>query len=149
MRGPRLLNVARASAALVLLACSVLAARTEAFTFAGLSLETTMADLKKRYPRSTAIDALVYLSEEEAHDSISTIGLSSEGAARALTITFERRRQGRATYPSCERLLSRLKERYGSPVNVTTAQEERARNWRFEWSTSAESLTLNCFRMPR
>jgi hypothetical protein len=144
-----LLKAARRSATLALLACSVLAAQTESFIFAGLSLNTTMADLKKRYPRSTALDTLLYLSNEESHDHISTIGLSSSGAARTLTITFERQRQGRATYPSCGDSLSRLKERYGNPTHVTEASEERARNWRFEWNTSTESLALSCFRMPR
>ena len=144
-----MLKTTRQSAILALLAWSVLAAQPESFTFAGLNLKTTMADLKKRYPSSTALDTLVYLSDEESHDHISTIGLSGNGAARTLTITFERRRGGRAAYPSCEQSLSRLKERYGNPANVVDAQEERARNRRFEWNTAMESLTLNCFRMPR
>ena len=144
-----MLKAAQLSATFVLLACSVVAAQTESFTFAGLSLETTMTDLKKRYPRSTALDTLVYLSDEESHEHISTIGLSRNGAARTLIITFERQRRGRATYPSCGRSLSLLKERYGNPTRVTEAQEERARNRRFEWNTATESLTLDCFRMPR
>jgi len=127
----------------------VFAAQPESFTFAGLNLKTTMADLKKRYPSSMALDTLVYLSDKESHDHISTIGLSSNGAARTLTITFEQQRQGSATYPSCEQSLSRLKERYGNPTNVANTQEERARNRRFEWTTATESLTLNCFQMPR
>jgi hypothetical protein len=57
-----------------LLACSVLAAQPEFFTFAGLSLRTTMADLKERYPSSTALDTLVYLSRR--HDS--TVSAASE-----------------------------------------------------------------------
>ena len=120
-----------------------------AFAFAGLSPNTTMAELKKRYPKSTALDALVYLSDEESHDHISTVGLSSNGAVRTIAIAFEQQRQGRATYPACEQLLARLKAQYGNPATATEAQEERARNRRFEWKTSSESLTLNCFQMPR
>ena len=120
-----------------------------AFDFAGLNLNTTMADLKKRYPKSTALDTLVYLSDEESHDHISTVGVSRNGPARTITIAFERQIQGRATYPLCEQLVSRLKARYGNPANATDAQEERARNRRFEWKTSAESLTLSCFQGPR
>ena len=119
------------------------------FAFAGLSLNTTMAELKKRYPKSTALDTLVYLSDEESHDHISTVGLSSNGAARTITIAFERQIQGRATYPLCEQMLSRLKEQYGNPANAMDAQEERARNRRYQWKTSTESLTLNCFQLPR
>ena len=145
----RLLRAARQSATLLLLAWSVLAAQTESFTFAGLSPRTTTAELKKRYPRSTAVDTLVYLSDEESHDHISTIGLSSNGAARTLTITFEQQRGRTATYPLCEQSLSRLKERYGNPANVVDGQEERAQNRRFEWNTPSESLRLHCFQMPR
>jgi hypothetical protein len=35
-----------------------------------------MAELRTRYPRSTALEAMVYLSDEESHDDISTIALS-------------------------------------------------------------------------
>ena len=144
-----MLKLGRPSATLSLLACSVLAAQPEPFSFAGLNLKTTMAELKGRYPRSTALDTLVYLSDEESHDHIATIGLTSTGAVRTLTITFERQRGARATYPSCERSLSGLRERYGNPAHIVDAQEERAQNRRFQWNTSTESLTLHCFRMPR
>lgn len=60
----------------------VRAAQPEPFTFAGLNLKTTMADLEKRYPSSIALGTFVHLSDEESHDHISTIGLSSNGAAR-------------------------------------------------------------------
>jgi hypothetical protein len=144
-----LLKAVRHAIALALLAWSAMSAQTARFTFAGLSLETTMEELTKRYPHSTAIGTRVYLSDEESHDHISTIGLSSNGAARTLVITFERQRGGRAAYPSCEPSLSRLKQRYGDPTRVVEATEERALNRRFEWTTSIESLTLHCFRMPR
>ena len=139
----------RGLSTLALLGWTVLAAQPESFTFAGLNLKTTMADLKKRYPSSVAVDNLVYLSDEESHDHISTIGLSGNGPSRTLTITFERRREGRVTYPSCEQSVSRLKERYGSPAHVMDAQEERALKRRYEWITAIEALTLDCFQMPR
>jgi len=81
-------------------------AQSRSFVFAGLSLNTTMADLNERYPRSTFVDTLVYVSEQESHDSISTIGLGHDGALHTLAITFERQRAGRLTYPACEQLVS-------------------------------------------
>jgi hypothetical protein len=134
---------------LVVLAGSTVATQPEPFTFAGLSPHTTSAELKQRYPRSLVNGELVYLSAQESHDSISTIGLKSAGARRHLSITFEQSQPGgRPTYPACEPLLSILTARYGSPTNVIDAQEERARNRRFEWKTSTELLALGCFRMP-
>ena len=134
---------------LTVLAQSPAAAPTEPFSFAGLSLKTRMADLQTRYPRSTALETMVYVSTEETHDHISTIGLSSNGVARTLSIAFEReQRDGRATYPSCKKLLGVLRDRYGTPANVVDAQEEQAHNRRFQWERPGERLTLSCFRMP-
>lgn len=139
-----------ASTTFALFAWSVLAAQTDSFTFAGLGLNTTMAELKQRYPKSHAVEALVRLSDEESHDHISTIGLSSNRGVRTLAITFERQQRGRKpTYPSCDSLQAPLRERYGDPASIVDTQEERARNRRFEWKTPAETLTLRCFRMPR
>ena len=131
---------------LVLTASSALEAQTRAFVFAGLSLKTTLAELKQRYPQSTFLDTLVYVSEKESHDDISTIGLSSNGRMRAIAISFERQRSGKPTYPACDRLVAYLTKQYGTPANVIDAQEEQARNRRVEWKTSEESLTLSCFR---
>jgi hypothetical protein len=134
--------------AFVLVAGPAVAAQPEPFTFAGLSGDTTIAELKQRYPQSVVVGQLVYVSARESHDSISTIGMSSTGARRNLTVTFEQRQpSGSPTYPACEKLLSTLTARYGPP-NVIEAQEERARNRRFEWKTSTESLTLGCFQLP-
>ena len=134
---------------LALAASSVSEAQTPAFVFAGLSLKTTVAELKQRYPRSTFLDTLVYISNEESHDDISTIRLSNNGRTRTISITFERQRAGSATYPACDNLVALLTNEYGKPANVVDAQEEQSRNRRFEWKTPGESLTLNCFRLPQ
>ena len=105
-----------------------------------------MAELRTRYPRSAALEALLYLSAEESHDHISTIQLSDSGIA----VTFERRSpRGEPTYPACENLLSPLTEGYGKPSSVVDAQEERTRNRRFEWKATEELMTLVCFQLPR
>ena len=107
-----------------------------------------MAELKKKYPRSTFLDTVVYLSNEESHDGIATIALGADGSGRTLTIAFERPGNTPA-YPLCEKLLAALKNRYGNPASTTDFQEERARNRRSEWKTGTESMALSCFEMPR
>jgi hypothetical protein len=117
------MRIIYACVTLMVLARSLVAAQTDPFSFAGLGLNTTMGDLQTRYPRSTALDTLVYVSKEESHDHISTIGVSSNGVARILSISFGReQRGGRPTYPSCEKLLAVLTGRYGTPANVVDAQ---------------------------
>ena len=136
---------------MIVLCGSLAGLQSARFSFAGLDLGVTMKDLRLKYPQSQVLDdRLVYLSEKESHDHISTIGLSGTGSARSLQITFERRqRDGKATYPPCQKLLSGLEQRYGRPARIVDGQEEQARNRRFEWNTSAETLTLGCFEMPR
>lgn len=136
----------RIATTLALGGSSVLVAQDTAFVFAGLSLNTTMAELQQRYPRSTFLDSLVYLSEQDSHDGISTIGLAQNVPVRRLTITFERQRAGKPTYPACESLVASITDRYGRPAAVADAQEEQARNRRFAWKSAGQSLTLNCFR---
>jgi hypothetical protein len=131
----------------MLLTCSVVA-QTDTLSFAGLSLRATMEELRVKYPHSTGIDELMYLSDQDSHDDISAIGLSGSRSARTLTIHFERQRNGTAVYPACENLLATVERRYGRPAKIVDAQEEQARNRRFEWNTTAETLTLRCFRMP-
>ena len=140
---------ARIAPMLALLVWSVLAAQTRSFMFAGLSLKTTMADLKQRYPRSMFVDTLVYVSGKESHDGISTIGLSDNGRVRAIAITFERQDDNRPTYPACEKVLAVLTKQYGKTANVVDGQEEQSRNRRFAWKNSAESLTLSCFQVSQ
>jgi hypothetical protein len=132
----------------MLLCCSVVA-QIDTFDFAGLSLRATMEELKVKYPRSTPTDGFIYLSDQDSHDDISTIGVSGPGSARTLTIHFERQRKGTPAYPACEKVLAHVQRRYGRPARIVDAQEEQSRNRRFEWNTTAETLTLSCFRMPR
>ena len=145
---PRIVTV-HIAAMLALAMWSVSEAQTPAFVFAGLSLKTTVAELKQRYPRSTFLDTLIYVSNEESHDDISTIGLGNNGRIRTIAITFERQRAGRTTYPACDNLVALFTTQHGRPANIVDAQEEQSRNRRFEWKASGESLTLNCFRLPQ
>ena len=121
------------------------------FSFGGLDLGMSVKDLRSRYPQSEIVDdGLVYVSEKDSHDHISTIQLSGGRPARILHIAFERRgRDGAPSYPQCANVLSALQQRYGRPASVIDAREERARNRRFDWKAPAETLTLRCFRMPR
>ena len=134
----------------ILIVGSVATMGVERFSFAGLSLATTLVDLKKKYARSTFVDQLMHVSDEDAHDGLGTVALGLIGGRQTLTLTFERQRRGaRPSYPACAQMLSALERRYGRPAKTIDAAEEQARNRRFEWTSATESLTLSCFRMPR
>lgn len=127
----------------------VLMAQLASYSFAGLSPHTTMVELKARYPSSPAVGGLIHVAENESHDGVSTVAVRTEGAVKILSITFERAHGSERRYPLCEKMLGALAGQYGAPSNVVEAQEERARNRRYEWAALGETMTLSCFSLPR
>ena len=132
----------------MLLYGSIAVLQVQEFAFAGLSLRATIDELRTKYPLSLFVDQRVYLSDAERHDHISTIELSGAGGQRTLRLFFERRDNGKAVYPRCETLRATLERRYGAPSRVQDATEEQARNRRFLWSNTSQTLMLDCFAMP-
>ena len=88
----------------------VLMTQLAPYTFAGLSPQTTMAELKTRYPRSLALNELIYLAAEESHDHVSRVALSTNGVARTLTVTFEREQPEATARTPCAKRCCRLSE---------------------------------------
>ena len=132
----------------MLLYGSIVVMQVQGFVFGGLSLRATINELRTKYPLSLVVDQRVYLSDAERHDDISTIEFSGAAGQRTLMLFFERRENGEAVYPRCETVRATLERRYGAPSGVQDATEEQARNRRFLWSNTSETLTLDCFAMP-
>ena len=121
----------------------------DGFVFGGLSLQTTLEDAKKRYPRSTIVGRHVYVSDADAHDHVYGIDLPDGGTVRRLKVFFERSGSQGAEYPPCERLVKTIRTQYGEPSRVQEFDEERARNRRVSWVRGREELSLVCFRIGR
>jgi hypothetical protein len=125
------------------------AAPGHGFSFAGLSLHTTLEEVRKRYPRSLISGHHVYVAETDSHDHIGAIDLPDDGQNRNLRVFFERKTARGNAYPPCQAVLGTLVKQYGDPLTVQEFDEERARNRRFVWRRGDEALSLLCFRLGR
>ena len=126
---------ANAAALLFLLATFVLPASrvlaqsapsAQPFVFAGLSLETTRAQLRQRYPQDYSSGNTLDVAPERVQDHIRQIEIATpDGSGRGrLRLSFERPalvsadgRVQRATgYPRCAEIEKRLKALFGAPT---------------------------------
>lgn len=120
------------------------------FAFAGLSIGTTIQELKSRYPNSLMGGNYVYVSEADSHDHIYGIEIPGPNPGGRLRLSFERSRElshdGNPQYPSCHQVLSIVQARYGTPTRVEEFAEESSWNRRLSWTKGREVLSLHCFR---
>jgi len=121
------------------------------FSFTGLSLVTTVEELKHRYPNSSMVGNHLYVAEADSHDHIYGIEIPGPNPGGRLRLSFERSRKlshdAQPQYPTCEKILSILETRYGAPSRVKEFAEERSWNRRLSWEKDRELLSLHCFRM--
>lgn len=118
------------AAAVLVLASSGLRAEPTPmpYGFAGLSLDTTAAQLRQRYPQDATGGSYMTLPSERSHDHIYSIQIASpDGSGQGrLRLGFERpavqAADGKvlspARHPRCDQLSARLKTRYGPPAQV-------------------------------
>lgn len=123
----------------------------KSFTFAGLGRQTTLEELKRRYPNSSTAGNYLYVAAADSHDHIYGIEIPGSNPAGRLRLTFERSRElsgdGHPHYPSCRRVRSIVEASYGSPAKIEEYSEERSLNRRLSWTKSGEVLSVHCFRM--
>jgi hypothetical protein len=123
----------------------------DGFGFGGLNFKTTAEELKKRYPRSFMVGNYMYLSEAESHDHIYGIEIPGGNPGGRMRLAFERSQSPgsphNARYPSCQKVLSMIQPRYGSPGKVEEFAEESSWNRRYSWIQEGELLALHCFRV--
>lgn len=149
---PKLMVSVMGSFALLVLNLSFLSSSTltDGFGFAGLSLKTTVGELKKRYPKSPMVANYMYLSEIESHDHIYGIEIPANPGGR-LGLVFERPQSlgspHNGRYPACQQIVSVIQSRYGLPTRVEEFAEEKSLNRRFSWTRQGEILSLHCFRV--
>ena len=121
------------------------------FSFAGLGVDTTVEQLRERYPRSSMVGSYMYVVAADSHDHIYGIGFPAVAGRDRLRVGFERPdatgpvRSSR--YPTCAAVRSRLEAEHGRPDRVEQFTEERALNRRYSWKGKTEVMTLHCFRM--
>jgi hypothetical protein len=112
------------------------------FEFAGFTIATTLSEAKRRYPGSYEANSHIYVSEDDSHDHIYGISISS---TRTL-LHFERRLEnGGVLYPLCRSLFDQIFTSYGGPDVVQSFNEEASPVHRRVWNKGNERLVLRCF----
>ena len=119
----------------------------DGFVFAGLSLNTTVEDARKRYPHSLVSGHHVYVAEIDSHDDVRAVDIPADGPNRRLRVYLERRTTRGARYPRCDAVLEILRKQFGAPSRVQEFDEERARDRRLTWWRGNEAMSLLCFRI--
>ena len=87
------------------------------FSFAGLGRQTTVEEIRKRYPHSAVFGQHIDVAEVDSHDHIHGMDVASaDGPSRQLRLYFERRVRGRNVYPACDAVGAVIRKQYGEPV---------------------------------
>ncbi len=125
-------------------------AQDDGFAFAGLSLQSDLAALTARYPRSTRVGNHVSIRPEESHDHVYGVEVQGDGPGRRLRILFERPAgvpspDGTGRYPTCAQVQRTIERTYGSPASIMEFADQST--WREDrlWQRGAEQLRLICF----
>jgi hypothetical protein len=112
------------------------------FEFAGFTITTTLSEAKKRYPRSYEANSYIYVSEDDSHNHIYGISISS---TRTLLHFEKRLENGGVSYPLCRTQFDQIFTSYGGPHVVQKFNEEASSVHRRVWKKGIERLVLTCF----
>lgn len=124
----------------------------EPFAYADISLQTTLAEARKRFPSSKVVGDTIYVSDRDRRDQVSGIRLAASGKPRMVRLSFERPRdsagRGQPQFPKCKVIESDLRARYGAPDEVKKFDAEAQLHADRVWKGARETLTLVCFAGP-
>ena len=124
-------------------------AQSPAFSFAGITLDSELNQVARRYVHSSRTGEYIYVAPEDSHDHISAIEISGAGALRRVRISFEFRRRGQPPdFPHCAKVQTKLEQRFGPPSSIRRFTEEASRRMDRAWRSPTQELTLICFGGP-
>ena len=112
------------------------------FEFAGFTIATTLSEAKNRYPGSYEANSYIYVSEDDSHDHIYGISISS---TRTVLLFEKRLENGGVSYPLCITQFEQIYLSYGGPHVVQEFNEEASPVHRRVWKEGQDRLVLRCF----
>ena len=122
----------------------------DAFSYAGIGLDTTAAGVKPTFPNSRIVGNDVHVAERDSRDHIYGIRLAGGRKPRVVQISFERPQAtaagARFAYPTCKAVEAELRARYGAPDEVRKFVEGPSPRADRVWQSEREAMTLNCFQ---
>jgi hypothetical protein len=134
------------------IAAAVPALAAERFAYADISLQTSLAEARKRFPNSKMVGDTIEVSDRDRRDQVSGIQLAGTRKPPMVRLSFERPRdaagRGQPQFPKCKVIESDLRGRYGAPDEVRKSAEAARPRADRVWQGARETLTLVCFAGP-
>ena len=134
------------------IAAAVPALAAERFAYADISLQTSLAEARKRFPNSKMVGDTIEVSDRDRRDQVSGIRLAGTVKPPRVRLSFERPRdaagRGQPQFPKCKVIESDLRGRYGAPDEVKKFVAEAPPRADRIWKGARETLTLVCFAGP-
>ena len=128
---------------LILVATDGIATDAPSYQFAGLSAETTFAEIRDRYPRSAFSDGYARISQSDSHDHIFAISVSNQRVRIGFQETdYESGHQ----FPSCDSVSLELIEANGASSETQEFYEAATLSKRIIWKSENETMVLQCFQ---
>jgi len=124
----------------------------ERFAYADISLQTTVAEARKRFPNSKVAGDHVYVADQDRRDQVSGIQVAGTRKPPLVRLSFARPRdsagRGQPQFPKCKAIEADLRARYGAPDEVKKFAGEAPPRADRIWKGARETLTLVCFAGP-
>jgi hypothetical protein len=134
------------------IAAAVPALAAERFAYADISLQTSLAEARKRFPNSKLVGDTIQVSDRDRRDQVSGIQLAGTRKPPMVRLSFERPRdaagRGQPQFPKCKVIEAALRGRYGAPDEVTMVAAATPPRADRVWKGARETLTLVCFAGP-
>jgi hypothetical protein len=134
------------------IAAAVPALAAERFAYADISLQTSIAEARKRFPNSKMVGDTIEVSDRDRRDQVSGIQLAGTRKPPRVRLSFERPRdaasRGQPQFPKCKVIEAELRGRYGAPDEVRKSAAAAPPRADRVWQGARESLTLVCFAGP-
>jgi hypothetical protein len=134
------------------IAAAVPALAAERFAYADISLQTSLAEVRKRFPNSKMAGDTIEVSDRDRRDQVSGIQLAGTRQPPRVRLSFERPRdaagRGQPQFPKCKVIEAELRGRYGAPDEVRKSAAAAPPRADRIWQGARETLTLVCFAGP-
>jgi hypothetical protein len=128
----------------ILLSCEIAIAE-EPYSFSGINKNTTVEELKLRYPNTNFRHASHYkLSNQDRHDHIYSISFQSY---RTLVRFEDKDSTGKLIRPLCRTVFDKIYSKFKGPHIVRKFHEVRTPMHTRVWKRDNESMSLSCFEL--
>jgi len=138
------------SAGVAIFICAPLYANEPYFRYAGITLETSMDEIKDRYPNSKFSRTTIYVDPRDSHDHIYQITISDNENNPHVRLFFQRKDMApdgvnySLVFPRCRPVFNEIYRNYGGPHIIQRHYAAATKMFYRIWRVGDERLQLFC-----